>query len=433
MKNKLLLILILAFASVSEAQTLMENFAYGTTTGTIADSLTNTAFGGNTALGNQRWRRHSGTGNPVKYLGSSLSYPGYTSSGVAGSAGFTFMSASAEDAHRNTQTITSGNVYVSFLLRMTASGGTTGDYFFHIMDTTFITAFRARLYLRDGSAANTYKIGLNKGSSATPFYSTPDYKLDSTILVVIKYAFNPTFTDTVSAYIFTGGIPATEPSVPTLIAPDNGTVGDLAKFNSIAIRQGTIGTMSGTIDGIRIATTWADGPLPVTLLDFRANLNEANGTQLKWSTSSETNNKGFEIERSADGENFENVAFVKGAGNSKTIEQYAFQLDYFTPAYYRLKQIDFDGAFEYSQVVYSGGEVSEIELSPNPFVETLKLNSNSNIDKIEIIDLTGKVLVSETINKETAEVETSHLAKGIYFINISQGGSVQTKRIIKTN
>ena len=316
---------------------------------------------------------------------------------------------------------------------MTASGGTTGDYFFHIMDTTFITAFRARVYLRDGSAANTYKIGLNKGSSATPFYSTPDYKLDSTILVVIKYAFNPTFTDTVSAYIFTGGIPATEPSVPTLIAPDNGTVADLAKFNSIAIRQGTIGTMSGTIDGIRIATTWADGPLPVTLLDFRANLNEANGTQLKWSTSSETNNKGFEIERSADGENFENVAFVKGAGNSKTIEQYAFQLDYFTPAYYRLKQIDFDGAFEYSQVVYSGGEVSEIELSPNPFVETLKLNSNSNIDKIEIIDLTGKVLVSETINKETAEVETSHLAKGIYFINISQGGSVQTKRIIKTN
>lgn len=432
MKNKLLLILMLAFATVSEAQTLMENFAYGTATGTAADTLCNPAFGGNTALGNQRWRRHSGTGNPVKYIGTSLSYPGYNSSGVGGAAGFTFMTASAEDAHRNTQTINSGNVYVSFLLRMSAPGNSTGDYFFHIMDTTFITAFRARIYIRSSTPANTFNIGINKGSSATPTWTSTNYNLDTTILVVVKYAFNPTFTDTVSAYIFTGAIPATEPASPTLLAPDHST-GDLAKFNSVAIRQGTVGTMSGIIDGIRIATTWNDGPLPVKLLDFKANLNDGNGTQLNWSTSSETNNKGFEIERSKDGESFENIDFIKGAGNSKTIQRYQANYNFFEPAYYRLKQIDFDGAFEYSEVVYTGGEASDIELSPNPFVETLQLNSNSNIDKIEIIDLTGKVLVSETINKSSAEVETSHLAKGIYFINIRQGSSVQTKRIVKTN
>jgi len=424
MKNKLLLILFLASAALSEAQTTMENFSYGS----VTDSLTNPSKGG------ANWVRHSGTANPIGYVNTSLTYPGYNSSGIGGAATFAFGSGSREDANRPCINYNSGSVYASFLCRITNAGGTGGDYFFHLMDTDSMTQFRGRIFIKNGSVANTFNIGLNKGTTSGPVYSG-NYPIDSTVLIVVKYTFTPggLANDTAKVYVFfQTTIPATEPSTPTLTSIDI-SQGDMNRINAIAIRQGSTGTMAGRIDGIRVSNSWADGPLPVTLLDFKANLNEANGTQLKWSTSSETNNKGFEIERSADGENFENVAFVKGAGNSKTIEQYAFQLDYFTPAYYRLKQLDFDGAFEYSQVVYSGGEVSEVELSPNPFVETLKLNSNSNIDKIEIIDLTGKVLVSETINKETAEVETSHLAKGIYFINISQGGSVQTKRIIKTN
>jgi len=433
MKNKfLLIVLFLATASLSEAQTLMENFAYGTITGTSADSLCNPAFGGNPTFGNQRWRRHSGTGNPLKYLASSLTYPGYNSSGVGGSAGFTFLSSSAEDAHRNVQTISSGSVYISFLLKMSASGGTGGDYFFHIMDTSFISSFRARLYIRNGSAANTYKIGLNKGSSATPFYSTPDYKLDSTILVVVKYSFNATFTDTVSAYIFTSGIPTTEPSTPTLVAPDPNT-GDLAVFNAIALRQGTIGTMSGVIDGIRVSNSWANGPLPVNLVNFSAVINPGVGTQLIWRTAQERNNKGFEVERSLDGENFETIDFVKGFGNSDKIQSYTYLVSGEESAFYRLKQIDFDGKFEYSQIVSVTSEIGAVALSPNPFVNEIKLNSVNTIEKVEIVDLTGKVLITETLRNQMAEIKTDHLSNGVYFINITQGGSVQTKRIVKFN
>lgn len=419
MKNKFLLTLFLGLTYLSQAQTTMENFSFGA----VADTITNPTKG--------IWKRHSGTGFPIPYATNSLSFPGYASSGVGGSANFTFRTASSEDAHRRVISYSSGNVYISFLLRMSITGGTTADYFFHVLDTSFLTAFRARVWVVDGTAANTYQIGLSKGTN-TVNYATPNYNKDSTVLVVLKYAFNASVNDTVYGYVFTNSIPATEPAVPHMVSSDI-SQGDLAVLNAVAIRQGAVGNMSGTIDGIRVSNSWANGPLPVTLLDFKASLNEANGTQLNWSTSSEINNKGFEIEQSKDGEIFETIDFVKGAGNSKTVQRYQANLNYFAPAYYRLKQVDFDGAFEYSEVVYSGGEVSEIELSPNPFVETIKLNSNSNIDRIEIIDLTGKVLVSETINQLTAEVETAHLAKGIYFINISQGGSVQTKRIIKTN
>jgi hypothetical protein len=433
MKNKfLLIVLFLATASLSEAQTVMENFAYGTTTGTSADSLCNPAFGGNPTLSSQRWRRHSGTGNPVKYLGTSLSYAGYNSSGLGGSAGFTFLSSSAEDAHRNVQTINSGNVYVSFLLKMTASGGTVGDYFFHIMDTSFITAFRTRIFIRDGSATGTYKIGINKGSNAAPAYSALDYKLDSTILVVVKYSFNSAFSDTASAYIFTSGIPSLEPTTATIIAPDHGTA-DLAVFNAIALRQGTVGTMNGVIDGIRVSNSWANGPLPVNLVNFSGVINPGVGTQLIWRTAQERNNKGFEVERSLDGENFETLDFVKGFGNSDKIQSYTYLVSGEESAFYRLKQIDFDGKYEYSPIVSVTSEIGAVELSPNPFVNAIKLNSVNTIEKVEIVDLTGKVLITETLSNQMAEIKTDHLTNGVYFINITQGGSVQTKRIVKFN
>ena len=424
MKNKFLLTLFLGLTYLSQAQTTMENFNYGAT----VDTLTNPTKGG------ANWIRHSGTGGPIGYSTTSLTFPGYNSSGIGGSAVFTFASGSREDANRPCITYTSGSVYTSFLFNINTTIGGTQDYFFHLLDRAFLTQFRARLFVKAGSVANTFNIGMTKGTTTGAIYAPTNYPINTTTMAVIKYTFSPgtTANDTIRVYIITGAIPATEPSGADLVIVDAAT-SDMAKIDAVAIRQGVDITTTGVIDGIRVSNSWADGPLPVTLLDFKASLNEAIGTQLNWSTSSEINNKGFEIERSEDGENFENIEFVKGAGNSKTVQRYQANLNYYAPAYYRLKQVDFDGAFEYSEVVYSGGEVSEVELSPNPFVETLKLNINSNIDKIEIIDLTGKVLVSETINQLTAEVETAHLAKGIYFINISQGGSVQTKRIIKTN
>lgn len=422
---------MLAVSSTAFAQTTEENFAYGTVTGTSADTLLNPAFGGSV------WRRHSGTTGPVVYKAASLTYTGYASSNIGGSVGFTFATGFAQDVNRSTIPVNSGSFYVSFLLNMSSGGGlgSSDSYFFHFMDTTTAnnTQFRARHFIKDGSVPNTFKIGIAKSATSTPVYSTLDYPINTPILVVTKYSFYPGATnDSVFSYIFTSGVPSTEPSSATLIATDV-TAADLIAMNAIAIRQHPTGsTMSGTIDGIRVSTTWANAPLPVKLTAFDAKV-IAKSTLLSWSTSSEMNNNGFEIEISTDGVDFENIGFVKGAGNSNATRYYTFNHDNAEDAFYRLKQIDFDGKTTYSPVISVQNTKAEADLNPNPFNEFIQVTTNNTISHAEIVDMMGKVVLSETVNSNSVNLNAKDLLNGIYFIKIYQGDSVITKRIIKAN
>lgn len=256
-----------------QAQLLLdENFSYGITTG---DSLTNLSLGG------ANWKRHSGTGGPVLYSPTSLTYAGYAGSGIGGAVTFAHASTSKEDANRAlSTTVNSGNVYVSFLLNVTNSGGTTGDYAFHLNDSagnTISSIFRAKMFLKDGSIAGTYKIGFAKGGAATLAAFAPnDYNLNQTYLVVVKYMFNTATAadDSVFATVISSGVPSVEPAY-SMVCTDI-TQSDLAKIKSVCIRQGTVGTGGATIDGLRVATSWSDliggavasAPSPVTGLTF---------------------------------------------------------------------------------------------------------------------------------------------------------------------
>jgi len=427
MKKVFLQLIVMLISTSAFSQLNVENFSYGTPTSTTADTLTNPAFGGSV------WRRHSGTGNPLTYKGTSLSFPGYTSSNIGGSVGFKFLTASAEDANRSITPYTSGQVYVSFLLNMSNAGGTTADYFFFLMDTNAITSFRGRHYIKSGSAPNTFNIGINKGSSATPVYSPTNYALDSTLLVVVKYSFHPTANDTIYTFIFPAGstIPATEPA-PTLVTPDITTL-DIYTLNAVGIRQGTIGTMIGTIDGIRVSNSWANSPLPVKFISFDAQTNDEGATVLNWSTSSEINNKGFEIESSNNGKEFKTIGFVSGAGNSNSVNRYQFQVSESFGSYYRLKQIDFDGQSNYSEIVSVKGADDEIKFSPNPFSDNIQISTKQEINLIEVIDMTGKVIISKNPEANQFSLNTTELLSGIYFIKIYNNENVILKRIIKSN
>ena len=428
MKRILLPFFLLVLSMNLKAQMTIENFAYGATSGTSADTLTNPARGGNV------WRRHSGTGGPIAYKSTSLSFPGYFSNNIGGSLGFSFASTSREDANRSTIPFNSGNVYVSFLLNMSSNGGATADYFFHLLDTSFITSFRGRHYIKAGSVANTFNIGINKGSSATPVYSPINYPLDTTLLVIVKYSFNASFLDTIYSYVIPFGttIPAVEPSTATMVSADISTL-DMAVLNSVAIRQGSTGTMAGTIDGIRVSNSWANSALPVNLTSFEGQITEHQTTLLTWTTASEINNKGFEIESSQDGINFETIGFVVGVGNSKTTQKYRFEHNSNANAFYRLNQIDFDGKSTYSQIVSIKNTITETNLTPNPFNDYIEITTNATITRAEVVDIQGKVVLSENLQSNVAKLDAKELLNGIYFIKIFQGDAVITKRIIKTN
>ena len=430
MKRILLQLTFFLLSSIAFGQTTIENFAYGTITGTPADTITNPAFGGSV------WRRHSGTTGQVKYLATSLTYTGYPSSNIGGAAGFTFATGFAQDINRSTTAYSSGTVYVSFLLNMSAGGGagSTDSYFFHVMDTSAITAFRARHYIKNGSVANTFKIGIGKTATSTPAYSTLDYPLNTTILVVMKYKFDPVNPDSLTEYIFTSGVPSTEPAVPTLIAPDIITAPDLAVLNAVAIRQHPTGsTMSGIIDGIRVSDTWANSALPVKFISFNGLKNEDGSTTLNWSTSSEINNKGFEVEASSNGKEFTTIGFVEGMGNSNAINRYEYQVFENRVTYFRLKQIDFDGQSNYSEIISVKGADEEIQFSPNPFSDKIQISTKQEINLIEVIDMTGKVVISQIPEANQFSLNTTELLSGIYFVKIYNNESVVLKRIIKSN
>lgn len=179
-----------------------------------------------------------------------------------------------------------------------------------------------------------------------------------------------------------------------------------------------------------LIVTSSVAPLPVELINFKAEIAN-NKTILTWTTASEINNKGFEVEKSIDGVNFETNGFVSGYGNSNKINKYSFMDATQSSAFYRLKQIDFDGKFEYSNIVKVSNDEILVDLTPNPFNDNLVISSPTMIENAEIIDVTGKVKLMEIVNSNKATINTSTLSNGIYFIRINNGQKVITKRIVK--
>ena len=110
-----------------------------------------------------------------------------------------------------------------------------------------------------------------------------------------------------------------------------------------------------------------DSPLPVELIDFTAEENNEK-VLLKWKTASETNNSHFQIQRSVDGVRFDYLNVVQGAGTTSQETTYNYQdkAPINGRSYYRLKQIDLDGSFEYSPIRQVYLETDGISIYPSP-------------------------------------------------------------------
>jgi hypothetical protein len=205
------------------------------------------------------WSHHSGTlltGDP-QFTNTGLTYSGYGASGVGGAV--TFVNTQTGDVNRQfTDITTTSDIYVSFLLNLSAVGATaTGDYFFHFSNGPLNTGnLKGKVFAFMNSTG--WSIGLQK-SGETRANSSTVLAFGQTYLVVLKYSYNTGIdNDTAQLYVYESGVPASEssPALVTLGPTATGT-GDLADVGSIAIRQTTNGP-NGTIDGIRVARIWSD-------------------------------------------------------------------------------------------------------------------------------------------------------------------------------
>lgn len=167
-------------------------------------------------------------------------------------------------------------------------------------------------------------------------------------------------------------------------------------------------------------------PLPVTLVSFIAKA-EAGQNKLIWKTTEETNNKGFEIERSADARTFEKIGFVDGNGDTEDDKTYHFRdLNPFLTTYYRLKQLDYDGKSDYSRVIAVKGEAATLRIFPNPAQDYLSVSGIEQNQHLTIIDRSGRVVLKRQV-AEKEQVQIGKLTAGVYTVKI---GSQSRKLLI---
>jgi hypothetical protein len=186
-------------------------------------------------------------------------------------------------------------------------------------------------------------------------------------------------------------------------------------------------------------------PMPVNLLSFLSSVS-GRDTKLNWVTSSELNNSGFDVERIAEGGNWTKVGFVTGNGTTQYPVTYTFEDKNLTTGKYkyRLKQIDYNGSFEYC---YLAGDVdvgipSKFNMSqnyPNPFNPVTKIDFTIPVDsKVSLIiyDVTGREaarLINNEVKKAdyyTVAFNGSAFSSGVYFYKIISDKYVQTKKMM---
>ncbi|NLT52227.1 MAG: T9SS type A sorting domain-containing protein [Ignavibacteria bacterium] len=226
-------------------------------------------------------------------------------------------------------------------------------------------------------------------------------------------------------------------------APAQFTIG-ISEANDYATVSGLVTSVLNDI------TVNIEDPLPVELTSFTASV-EKNTVKLKWQTATEVNNYGFAVERSTVKGEWLKVGFVEGAGNSNSHKKYSFTDNLTLTSYsysYRLKQIDLNGSFTYSNEVKVKAEIKPTEFAlsqnyPNPFnpVTTIKYSiPNNGVEtqhaasvQLKVFNLLGQE-VATLVNKQQpagsyeVKFDGSNLPSGIYIYKLTSGEYTAVKK-----
>jgi Secretion system C-terminal sorting domain len=179
----------------------------------------------------------------------------------------------------------------------------------------------------------------------------------------------------------------------------------------------------------------ATSTIPIELANFTART-YANLVELTWLTASETNNKGFQIERSDDGFYFSPINFVRGKGNSKGFTTYKLVdntaltgVNY----YYRLRQMDLNGTESLSKVIgVKTSQGDKVYVAPNPANSQLNIYFSGEEAYIQVYDLVGRLVLTQK-NEHTGNrsLDISSLKSGNYIVEITVNGFISREKLVK--
>jgi Secretion system C-terminal sorting domain len=207
------------------------------------------------------------------------------------------------------------------------------------------------------------------------------------------------------------------------------------------------GTRSSAVELLNLTPGNTLSPLPISLLSF-SGYKDGRNNKLRWTTSSESNNRNFAVQRSADGVNYTTIGIVNSlasGGNSDVDLFYSYtdNIAGIAKQYYRLLQTDLNNSSRYSNIIVVKGEkaptLSVDGLYPNPAANYVNLAINTpakNKITILVIDLTGKVLNSQIavleVGVNAIQINTTSLTIGNYLLKIvDETGVFITSKMMK--
>ena len=239
------------------------------------------------------------------------------------------------------------------------------------------------------------------------------------------------------------------PSLISNVTPANPEPDGIGTVQVVTPTLGTFGsnysisyTFSNGFSSFGAGIPSSLGVLPIELLSFTGKLQSEN-VKLNWSTAFEQNSKGFEIEKSLDGVSFRKIGFVAGTGNSNTTRSYSFTDPQRAVEfnYYRLKLVDIDNTFHYSDVVLVKNAFGkqDVYLAGNPITNNINIQfaktPNGRI-AVCIYDMKGSKVYESVYNnysQTSLQINTTNklLAHGVYSIKVETAGTIYSLKAIK--
>ncbi len=283
-------------------------------------------------------------------------------------------------------------------------------------------------------------------SSTTRFYNGTAY-INRDISITPE--FQPT-SDVCIMFYFTAedfaDLQAADPSITSIedLNFSKTDVGCTGAFSGVGSEITQISSNEHGLDGdwwVRIvvssfSTFFASGTtftLPVDLLKFEGQRKDENNV-LSWATAAEINNDYFAIMHSTDGKKFKEIAKVTGAGNSTQELDYTYTHKAVSAAhsYYKLKQVDYNGDYKYSDIIQISNTNSKLRIAPNPADGFITVYSNAIHEDmtIEIFDLLGKRELKSQVNAGQS-IDISNLPVGMYNMIIRSGQESTIESFIK--
>ena len=202
-------------------------------------------------------------------------------------------------------------------------------------------------------------------------------------------------------------------------------------------RIGVNGYVINWTEGDDAGFSYTTQALPVEMVSFTGK--EVRGENLlSWQTATEINNEVFEIEHSEDSRLWKKIGTVKGNGTSLTAQSYDFI--HSNPAaglnYYRLRQVDYDGMYEFSEIIAVINRQKEIAVKvyPNPALEKLVVQGDKDMTgmKLVITNMAGQVVIEKTLGSHRMELPVASLRNGTYVYQIINAqGLIEISRIFE--